>query len=44
MHKLGTSVRNISERLDIPKSTVQDIITLFKNEGNVDARKSTGRP
>ncbi|KAL4500574.1 hypothetical protein ABPG72_002998 [Tetrahymena utriculariae] len=36
---------NINQKENnIPKSTVQDIITLFDQQGHVDAKKSTGRP
>lgn len=43
-HIKGASVRQISSTHSIPRSTVQDIIKLYKKTGNVAEKKKTGRP
>ena len=44
LHEDGLSVRAIAARLGTARSTVQDIITIFKRTGTTAARKSPGRP
>jgi transposase len=43
-HKCDFSVRKISEVLDHPKSTVQDIISAYKNDGLEKMPSRSGRP
>lgn len=43
-HRNGTSARKISISHSVPRSTVQDIINLFKKTGGVTQSKKTGRP
>lgn len=42
-HMDGKSGRKISEEVKIPRTTVQDIIKLFKNTGKIGLGKKTGR-
>ena len=44
LSKGGHSVRNIVEILDIPKSTVQDVITRYNDENRTDTAPRSGRP
>ena len=43
-YKENCSVRNISEQLNVPRSTVHDIISKFRKDGTVFNRLRTGRP
>ena len=40
----GGKVREITEQVNIPKSTVQDIITRFRERGTHSTASRTGRP
>lgn len=42
-HKNGISARKISISHSVPRSTVQDIINLFKKTGGIIESKKTGR-
>src|SRR3954451_16534854 len=42
--KCGYSVRNISEILSIPKSTVHDVITKYNEENCTNTAPRSGRP
>src|SRR6516162_8647292 len=44
LSKGGHSVRNVSEILDKPKSTVQDVITKYNEENRTDTAPKSGRP
>lgn len=43
-HKKGISARRISVSHSVPRSTVQDIINLYKTTNGVDQKIKTGRP
>lgn len=43
-HKEGLSVREIANKMKIPKSTVQDTINRFRKTASNNDRKRTGRP
>lgn len=42
-HRNGVSGHNIAKNLSIPQGTVRNIITLFKNNGNIQTKARTGR-
>lgn len=42
-HKNGISGHNIAKNLSISQGTVRNIITLFKNNGNIQTKKRAGR-
>lgn len=44
LHEEGLSNHRISERLDIPRSSVVRIVHLHRDTGNVERRHGTGRP
>jgi transposase len=44
LSKGGHSIRNISEILSIPKSTVQNVITKYHKENCTDTVPRSGRP
>lgn len=43
-HEKGISARRISVSHSVPRSTVQDIINLYRRSGGVDQKVKTGRP
>lgn len=43
-YKENCSIRNISQQLNVPRSTVHDIITKFRTNGTIFNRQRTGRP
>lgn len=43
LHNRGESIRKVSKELNIPKSTVSDIINRFKKFGSVDNKEGRGR-
>lgn len=44
LHQEGLSAHRISDRLNIPRTSVRRIITLFHETGGVGRRRGTGRP
>lgn len=44
LHQEGLSNHQISARLNIPRTTVRRILTLFQETGSVERRRGTGRP
>ena len=42
-HKNGVSGHKIAKNLNIPQGTVRNIITLFKQNGNIQTKVKTGR-
>ena len=44
LHEGGKSVRDIAKKLKIPRSTVQDTISRYKNLENVKSASRSGRP
>lgn len=43
-HTKGKTERELSAMLNIPRSTIGDIIRRFKNEDRIDSKPNTGRP
>lgn len=43
-HLANLSIRQISKKLDLPKSTIGNVLTRWKTEGNVQTKSRTGRP
>ena len=43
-HKEGDSGRQIAKYLQIPRTTVQDVIRKFKERGHIETLEKPGRP